>query len=128
MTEFEISDIIFFVKSVKQPSIHFRISDFITFSSSRTRSSTYLKLRHSTAKNNALHHCYFYRLPRLWNSLPCIDTDLPISTIRVKLNTFFWSHFVMNFSHDNLCTFHFLCPCNNCSKLPVSLQFSPSVL
>ena len=49
MMEFEISDIIFFVKSVKQPSIHFRISDFITFSSSRTRSSTYLKLRHSTA-------------------------------------------------------------------------------
>ena len=64
MMEFEISDIIFFVKSVKQPSSHFSISDFITFSSSRTRSSTYLKLRHSTAKNNARHHCYFYRLYR----------------------------------------------------------------
>ena len=61
MMDFELSDI---VKSVKQPSNHFRISDFITFSSSRTRSSTYLKLRHSTAKNNALHQCYFYRLYR----------------------------------------------------------------
>ena len=128
MMEYEINDIIFFVKCMKKPSPHFNISDFVSFSSSTTRSSTYHKLRHSISSNNKLGHFYLNRLPRLWNSLPCLDIDLSITSIKTKLRDFFWNHFILNFSVTNTCTYHYLCPCRKCSKLPVSLPFSRPVL
>ena len=42
MMEYEIADIIFLIKSLKNPSSHFNILDFITFNISNTRSSSYL--------------------------------------------------------------------------------------
>ena len=38
--EYEINDVIFFVKCIKQPSKYFNINDFVSFSSSNTRSSS----------------------------------------------------------------------------------------
>ena len=119
MMEYEviINDVIFFVKCIKQPSKY-------DFSSSNTRSSTFLKLRHSVSRNNYLSHLYFNRLPRLWNSLPCIDTELSITSKRSKLHQYFWSNFITNFDSTNVCTYHYLCPCLTCSKLPISLNTS----
>ena len=97
MMQYEISDIMFLVKCIRKPSTHFNISDFITFSTSNTRSSTYLKLKHSKSKSNTLGQFYFNRIPRLWNSLPCIDLDLSIPTIRAKLRHLFWNHFISKF-------------------------------
>ena len=59
MMEYEIADIIFLIKSLKNPSSHFNILDFITFNISSTRSSSYLKLRHSVCKSNIQGHFYF---------------------------------------------------------------------
>ena len=122
--EYEINDIIFFVKCIKQPTKYFNIKEFVSFSTSNTRSSTSLKLRHSVSRNNYLSHFYFNRLPRLWNSLPCIETDLSIATIRSKLHQFLWSKFITNFDPNDVCTYHYLCPCLTCSKLPISLNSS----
>ena len=59
-------------------------------------------------------HSYFYRLPRLWNSLPSIDLSLSFYSIKRTLKQFFWDHFVNNFNSSNYCSFHYLCPCYKC--------------
>ena len=109
----ELSDIMFFVNSVKYPSSNFNILDFVSFSSASTRSSTFNKLCH-TKSSNMLSNFHFNRLPRLWNSLPPIDLTLSSSTIKSKIIQFFWSHFHEHFQSDNPCTFHFFCPCAKC--------------
>ena len=68
MMEFEISDIIFLVKSMKTPSTHFDIFKFIDCCNYSTRSSSSFKLRHSLSRNNTLGSFYFNRILRLWNS------------------------------------------------------------
>ena len=52
MMEYEIADIIFLVKSMKYPSNHFSITDFLFFCATSTPSSSFLKLRHSMTKTN----------------------------------------------------------------------------
>ena len=106
MMEYEIADIMFLIRSLKNPSSHFNILDFITFNISNTRSSSYLKLRHAVCKNNIQGHFYFHRIPRLWNSLPQIDTSLSIHSIRAQLRHHFWNHFIANFNSNNLCSYH----------------------
>ena len=92
MMEYEIADIMFLIKSLKRPSSHFNIADFISFNISNTRSSSYLKLRHSVSKTNIHGHFYFHRIPRLGNSLPLLDTSLSIPSIRARLRQHFWNH------------------------------------
>ena len=128
MMEYEIADILFFVNSIKTPHGHFDITNYVNFSVSNTRSSTYLKLRHSTSKRNYQSHFYFNRFPRLWNSLPSFDIHLSISTIKSKLRLFFWNQFLSKFDPYNTCTYHYLCPCQKCSKLPVNMHFNHSLL
>ena len=128
MMEYEIADILFFVNSIKTPHGHFDITNYVNFSVSNTRSSTYLKLRHSTSKRNYQSHFYFNRFPRLWNSLPSFDIHLSISTIKSKLRLFFWNQFLSKFDPYNTCTYHYLCPCQKCSKLPVNMHFNHSML
>ena len=124
MMEYEIADILFFIKSLKKPSHHFNIEDYIQFNISNTRSSSYLKLRHSISQNNLQGHFFFNRLPRLWNSLPLLDISLSIPSIRTKLREHFWNHFIAHFDSNNVCTYHYLCPCVNCTKLPVKSLFT----
>ena len=100
-------------------STSFCIHSYITFSTSSKRSTT-----HSLAKSNTIGHFYFNRLPRLWNSLPTSNLDLPISTIKKKLLRFFWDHFNTHFQCNNLCTFHYLCPCAKCVRLPIKSNSS----
>ena len=127
MMEFEIRNNNFFLKCVKTNIAHFNIGDFLTFSSTKIRSSTYFKLRHSKS-NNIQSNEFFNRIPRLWNSLPLIDIKLSIITLKVKLRKFFWQYFIDNFDPNNYYSFHFLCPCHKCSKFPVTLRFSEFVL
>ena len=115
---FELNDLNFFIKSYKSASSHFNINDYINFRTSITRSSTSHKMIHQCSFSTLLYHFYFCRLPQLWNSLPPIDLTLPTTKIVVFLKTFLWSHFVNNFDSDNVCTFHYLCPCCHCSSCP----------
>ena len=122
MMEYEIADILFFIKSLKAPSPRFNIENYISFSISKTRSS-YLKLRHAIPKCNLQGNFFFNRLPRLWNSLPLLDISMSIPSIRAKLRDHFWNHFIAHFDSNNVCTYHYLCPCLTCAKLPVNTLF-----
>lgn len=123
MMEYEISDIIFFIKSIKNPSNHFNIMNYVELCTSNTRSSTYLKLRHSKVRTNVQGQFFFNRIPRLWNTIPPVDVNLPISTIKATLRQYFKSHFMLHFDPNNTCSFHLLCPCHKCSKLPVTVLY-----
>ena len=107
------------VKCIKAPTPYFNISDYVTFCSANTRSSVHPKLKHTKTKTNLLGQFYFNRIPRLWNSLPQIDTSMSIPTLRCKLHTFFWNHFIENFNPTNVCSYHFVCPCQKCCRLPI---------
>ena len=72
MMEYERADILFFIKSLKEPSHRFSIEDYIQFNISNTRSSSYLNLHHSISQSNLQGHLFFNQLPRLWNSLPSV--------------------------------------------------------
>ena len=107
-------DLIFFISSFKHRSMHFNITDYLKFSSSNTRSSTYSKLCHVYSSSNKLRNFYFTRLPRIWNSLPVIDLNLSMRTIKQLIKSALWNHFITNFNADDPCTYHFCCPCRNC--------------
>ena len=82
MMQLELFDILFFIRCLKDPD-NFSIFSYVDFSEGSTRSSTHFKLKHSLSKSNTTGHFYFNRLPRLWNSLPPINLDLSISTIKI---------------------------------------------
>ena len=84
--ELEIADILFLIKSLTFPSEHFNnIRTLFKFCDNPTRSSSHFKLRHSFCKNQAERNFYFNRIPRLWNSLPSFDINIPIATIKSRL-------------------------------------------
>ena len=118
MMTLELSDILFFIKSINNPTPSFNITDFLTFTSNKTRSSSNFKLQHIRSSNNLTRNFYFNRFPRLWNALPSIDINCSISIIKSTIKSFFWSHFLNNFDPDQPCTYHFLCPCNQCLATP----------
>ena len=113
MMVYELNDLSFFLKSLRSPSQSFNILDYVSFSSSSTRSFG-IKLQHQFSRNNKSHHFFFIRLPRLWNSLPPLNLDLSPSQTISLIKRFFWLQFVKHFDSSNLCTYHFRCPCNRC--------------
>ena len=85
---YELTDILFAIKSFKTSTNNFDIFQHLQFNESRTRSSN-TKLCHKTSSNIISANSYFCRLPRLWNALPIIDLTLSISVIKHKLNYFY---------------------------------------
>ena len=82
MYMFKLQDVMFPVKSLKNTSPCFRITDYISFSHFSTRSSSTNKLQNIHSRNNYIKNFYFNRLPRIWNSLPPIDLSLPTTIIK----------------------------------------------
>ena len=114
MQWFELHDILFLVNCIKNPPDNFSLSDYLTFTSGPTRLTSNFKLKHTFSKFSASRHFYFNRLPRLWNSLPPIDTTKSTQTIKYNLTIFSGQNFLKSFNSSNPCSFHFLCPCNKC--------------
>ena len=127
MMEFEIADILFLVKSLKFPSDNFNIHEHLQFCSHPTRACYNFKLKQPLCKSDFDQSFYFNHIPRLWNSLPCLDINLP-SVIKLKLRQYFWDHFISNFISDNVCTYHYLCSYSKCSNLPVKMHLGMSPL
>ena len=65
---YELTDILFTIKSFKQCTNGFDISQHLQFNESTTRSSN-TKLCHKSYSNAITAKNYFCRLPRLWNAL-----------------------------------------------------------
>ena len=118
MYTFDLSDIMFFIKSYKSPHPGFSITNYITFATGNTRLATHRKLNQTRSSDNITKNFYVNRLPRIWNHLPVIDLDLNVVTIKQKLRTHLWNHFLSNFNSDNKCSYSFLCPCVSCNKQP----------
>ena len=114
---FELHDIIFLIKSLKNPTPFFNIYNFVEFCSTSSRSSQANKLTHHRSPNLITHHLFFKRVSRLWNVLPIIDLSLPTSTLYTRLKRYFWNHFENYFDSTDPCTFHLLCPCSKCSSI-----------
>ena len=110
----ELTDLMFFIKSIKYPADHFNINDFVSFSDSITRSTSHHKLLHSKVSTNYSRHFYFHLISRLWKSLPPINLDASLFTIKSNLVKLLWAHFDSHFDSNNPCSFHYLCPCNSC--------------
>ena len=110
----EIQDIMCLVKCLKEPSDNFNIFSYVSFSSGTTRSTASRKLIHNFTKFCSSRHFYFNRIVRLWNALPPVNLNDSILTIKHNIHTHFWCHFLAHFDSDNVCSFHFLCPCNRC--------------
>ena len=111
---FELQDILFLVKCLKHPPDNFNILDYISFTTTTTRSSSRNNLAVKYRRTNAGRHFYFNRIVRLWNSLPQINLDSSLPSIKNHLTNFLWNHFQSNFTQDNYCTYHFRCPCSDC--------------
>lgn len=114
MMWYELADIMFFIKELKNPSKRFNIHNFVNFSSTTTRSSFHTNLRHTRSRTNSSRHFYFNRLPRLWNSLPPLDISLSLFSLQSMLVKLFWNHFNLNFISDTPCSYHYKCPCARC--------------
>ena len=118
MIIYELNDLCFFVKSIKQPSSSFNILNYVSFSCNNTRSGSFLKLVQPLVLNNRHKHFFFIRIVRLWNSLPPIDIHTSSYTsIVASIKSLLWDHFVAVFDPANSCTYHFCCPCPKCQPL-----------
>jgi len=112
------------VKSLKQPSNHFNILNYVTFSKNRIKSATNNKLLHNYSCNNKIRNSYFNRLPRLWNLLPPINTDLHLNSIKTLIYESLWNHFTELFNSNNSCAYQFVCPCYNCCNIACTPNFN----
>ena len=127
MYTYEIADILFLIKSIRNPTsiASFNIYNYISFYTGSSQLAKAHKLQHSYGANNISRHSYFNRIPRLWNTLPVVNLNLSIDTIKKRLRrTFLFDYFVTNFDPTNSSTFHFLCPCSRCQSLPRPPNFN----
>ena len=115
---FEMNDIFLFVTCLKDPTSNFNILNYVTFNQNSTRSGSSNKLKHTSSPSSTIRSFYFNRFPLLWNSLPPIDLDQSLSTIKSQVRTYLWNHFKTHFVHQDPCTYHYLCPCSKCHCIP----------
>ena len=125
MYQYELNDLLFFIKSYKAPSAHFDIRcQFVP-------NLNHPPLDHLLQANWYIKHLlqipivififvdyqdYGMLYPKL--------TNLPPTTIKILLT---WSHFLDNFDTNSVCTFHLCCPCNNCTSLTQPTPYSPVI-
>ena len=117
--QFELNDVLFYFKAIKSPYLSFDIIQYLITSEVNTRSGR-TKLQVYTA-SSSFKHSFFNRFPL--NALPIIDSSLSMITIKNKLRSYLFSHFMNNFESNNICTFHFLYPCHKCSISPPTPNF-----
>ena len=68
----------------------FDTTNYVSFSTGNTRLSIHHKLNQTRSSHNTTKNFYFNSLPRLWNYLPFINTDLHLSTIKYKLRNYMY--------------------------------------
>ena len=90
MHTYDLCDILFFIKSVRHPTNHFNINNYVSFCHHPTRSSTNNKLQHNFTSSTKLSNFYLNRLPRTYNSLPVLNLDQSFHAIKAKLHKIFW--------------------------------------
>ena len=105
MYTYELNDLMFFIKTLKFPSTHFDISEYLQFVDHNTRAASTHKLSHHRIKSSSYHTSYFNRIIQLWNSIPVIDLTLSLDTIKTQIINYLWVKFDTNFISESPCTF-----------------------
>ena len=120
---YDLTDIIFFIKSIKFPSEKFNILDYVEFGSGHSYQISRCKIEAQDCTHKQYDELLFLSFTQtveqytnnLSNSLPAIKS---------KLKNYFWHHFIKNFDNNNFCTFFYLCPCSKCMKTPAPANYS----
>jgi len=123
MLWFDLHDLIFPVKCLKDPNDIMDICQHVSFRSSSTRSvSTGLLFSINYTRTSSVRHFDFNRIARIWNTVqPSINLSESIPTIKFKLIQLLWSHFEQHFDPSNVCSYHLACPCASCHSSCCSL-------
>ena len=121
MQFFEIANIMFMVNSLKNQSHRFNINKYVSIQNSNTRTSDKITLKHIRCGTYKEQHFLLLQNTKIieQTASPKLIT-INTKSIKTKLFEMFWLHFQSHFDPDNSCTFHYLCPCSSCSKLPLS--------
>ena len=98
----ELQDIMYLVKCLKSPQN--TIAQLVSFISSKTRAG-------QTGRNQ------LYKTFR--NSLPAdiLDFLASVYSIKQKVRQYLISNFERNFEQSDVCSFHLICPCQNCHTI-----------
>ena len=118
----EMQDVFLLLGLLKYPPDNFDLSQYICFVQSSTRSSSTGKITASfpcTPRLNSTRHYYFNRIIKIWNSLPPLDLDSPLSILKSLLRNLYWDYFINHYSTESPCSWYRVCPCSNCAPLPV---------
>ena len=86
MYHYELQDLLYLIKQLKQPQIY----KYVPFALFKTSFSQHHKLSASFSRTSSVKHFYFHRIVTLWNSLPHIDLDQPLITIKHQIQTYLW--------------------------------------
>ena len=111
---YELQDLLFFIKCLKDPPDNFNVSDYVSFVTTSTRGGRSNKLIYNHTRTTRARHFYFNRIVRLWNAMPFINLHLPFHSIKKYLIKIFYIKFNANFNPNCTCTFHVVCPCSQC--------------
>ena len=113
---YDLQDVMFLLKCLKDPDDNINIHRYITFTSSRTRATTHNQLKPNFNRTSTTQHFYFNRLARLWNKIPSniLDLSLSLTTLKTRLWQYLWASFITSFNPDRVCTFQLVCSCSNC--------------
>ena len=104
----ELQDIIFFLKCLRSPPDNFCILDYVSFSTTNTRSSIKRKLVFHYKRTSVGRHYYFHHLVRLWNALPEVNLEKSVVVLKMQLLEFLWDSILTLLFHAPKC------PCSNC--------------
>ena len=70
MYVYEMNDIMFFIKSYKQQSSHFNITEYVQFSITNTQFGASEKMVHHRYSSNTAQNFYFYHLELITKNRP----------------------------------------------------------
>ena len=113
---YDFQDILFILKCILHPPDNFNIFNYVSFCTTNTRSAGRGKLCYVYKRLSCTRHFYFNRVVRLWNNLPFLNLSLSFNSLKLFIYNHLWNHFLCNFNVNNLCSYHYICPCNNCHE------------
>ena len=97
---YEFLDNMFLIKCIKVPPAFLNSFSLYLHSPIQVPTINWL------LSSSKVRHFYFSRLPHI---------DLSLSFLAIKHSySILWQNFVHHFESDSTCTFHLVCPCNNC--------------
>ena len=110
MCTYDLCDILFFIKSTKNPSNNFDHRTFIKFCHHSIKSSSCNKLEHVFTSSNKQRNNLFY-----FNRLPTIDLTKPFLSIKAQI---LWQHFMKTLILTTYTAFISLVPAASVQSTP----------